>query len=640
MLIGFNSLIAILLISAFLQNVTLVTQTLLMKNQTSLRWWVLSSISVTVGYVILSESIYGVTNPWFLFAAMIAFLGSDILRLYGVQKEFSTNSTHNLLFTVPDVVPYYFVLIFLYVGVLGASFYIYQEYQLTSILLFVFRMISSLFGIWLLSRYKNVGLKFSRYLLFMVYVVMVIVDFINFRRLQDMRFISTIFGSQEVLVYSFELIKSYIWTLGILTLNINQVEIVKEENQLKYETVFNVNPDVQFILKDRNHEVIEVNDSFIKSTGVKRQDVIGKKLGDIGVLFGMRNLHEQYHVWKNSTTQSNIEIRGTLMSGTKFIGLLGIRRIEVGGHDVLINSVRNVSEIKQFQRINTILSDVIMQNPIAVCVTDTNGTITFVNDQFTKLTGYAGEEVVGKTPRILKSGRYDNDFYKKLWDTILGGYEWNSEMLNRHKNGTFYWEINRIVPVKDDDGEIIAFLSMKDDITNMKLNEQTLQQKARLDGLTGLYNYGYFIERFQSILNSKWEPDQQNAFMMLDIDDFKQINDTHGHPFADRVLQHLSRNLYDTLRKNDIIGRLGGEEFGVVITDTDAEKAYLAAERLRKEVEETEFYTDYGKRVSVTISIGVTLFNVDSNIDEILRVADEAMYQSKNSGKNYVTLVR
>ena len=277
----------------------------------------------------------------------------------------------------------------------------------------------------------------------------------------------------------------------------------------------------------------------------------------------------------------------------------------------------------------------------AIVITDTEANIEWANQAFETLTGFTAEEAIGHKPsELIGSGEQDKEFYKKLWKTILGGETWRGEVINRKKSGELYHEELIIAPVKNDDDRIEHFVGVKQDITARKQLEQELEQMATTDFLTGLPNRRHFIARMdEELARLQRLNGHDTALLMLDIDHFKEINDQYSHATGDKVLQGLAKLINLRLRRTDMAGRLGGEEFAILLPGADLEKGRQFAEELREQVSELVF-EDKAKgssSFSITISIGVCeLDHENSNPDAPLARADKAMYQAKNNGRNRV----
>ncbi len=270
-----------------------------------------------------------------------------------------------------------------------------------------------------------------------------------------------------------------------------------------------------------------------------------------------------------------------------------------------------------------------------IAITDADGTILDVNEAFTRITGYAREEVVGHTPRLLKSGHQDDDFYTRMWRELQSVGHWSGEIWNRHKSGKTYPEMLTIAAVRDDDERITGYVSLFTDITRQKADELRLRQMAHFDPLTGLANRILLIDRLEQALARNRRGGALFAVAYIDLDGFKAINDLHGHHMGDHLLITLARRMKACLRAHDTVARLGGDEFVVLLTELhDLELAKTLVERLLEQLQQPVEID--GLRLQVSGSIGIAVNNpgADVDADRLLRHADHAMYQAKSSGKN------
>lgn len=267
-------------------------------------------------------------------------------------------------------------------------------------------------------------------------------------------------------------------------------------------------------------------------------------------------------------------------------------------------------------------------------ITDASATITEVNDAFNRITGYATEEVLGKNPKILQSGRHSPDFYAEIWDTLLAQGHWRGEIWNRRKNGEIYPEMLTISAVKNAAGLVQHYVSLCTDITSMKEHQGQLERIAHYDLLTNLPNRVLLADRLSQAMLQCSRHEQSLAVVFLDLDGFKHINDTNGHDVGDELLIALSIRMKEALRKGDSLARIGGDEFVAVLTDlTTVENCEPVLERLLLAASKPVTIGDAVLHVSA--SIGVTFYPEDNvDADLLMRHADQAMYMAKESGKN------
>jgi diguanylate cyclase (GGDEF)-like protein/PAS domain S-box-containing protein len=266
-----------------------------------------------------------------------------------------------------------------------------------------------------------------------------------------------------------------------------------------------------------------------------------------------------------------------------------------------------------------------------IVITDVNGVIEWVNPAFTTLTGWTAEEAIGDTPRILRSGNHSRAFYARMWQQLKAGEVWRGEMYNRRKDGTLYPEEQTITPVLNEKGAIAHFVAVKQDITDRKRQEEQDQFLALHDPLTALPNR----RAFEAALTRFGGGERDAAILILDIDDFKLVNDSAGHPAGDQLLMEVTSLLQAQLRPGDFLARLGGDDFVVLIQNAGTTLAHDIAERLRRAVELMSFEHN-GSVYYITISIGVALFSSGEDPKSIVAHADTAMYAAKERGKNRI----
>ncbi|HYG57772.1 MAG TPA: PAS domain S-box protein, partial [Symbiobacteriaceae bacterium] len=215
----------------------------------------------------------------------------------------------------------------------------------------------------------------------------------------------------------------------------------------------------------------------------------------------------------------------------------------------------------------------------AIVIVDTAGRITWANEAFSVLTGYTADEVIGQNPRILKSGLTADSVFADLWSTIVAGNIWTGELMNRRKDGTIYVDQQTITPVRGSSGEITHFVGIKLDGTEKRQQEEHLRYLANHDPLTGFQNRRGFLE----LLNRRrGNPDELNALLMIDLDNFKLINDTFGHAAGDTALLTVAGVIRRFLRQSDCTARYGGDEFAVLLHGVNEDGAVGVAERIRR----------------------------------------------------------
>lgn len=262
--------------------------------------------------------------------------------------------------------------------------------------------------------------------------------------------------------------------------------------------------------------------------------------------------------------------------------------------------------------------------------------IVYVNDAFTEVTGYSAEEVMGKTPRILQKDGTDREELARIRVALEKREPVRATLKNFSKSGKEYWVDLSMLPLKNHEGLVTHFASIQRDITEYKKLEQDLQILCRTDPLTTAANRRAFNETLSQEFSRFKRSQKQYALIMIDLDHFKTINDQHGHSVGDQVLIEVTERCRDNLRVHDIMARLGGEEFCILLPYTDSTQAEKVAERLRAMIEKKPIIVD-GLRLKVTISVGISLVSIhDEDGHQAMDRADQNLLNAKNSGRNQI----
>jgi len=300
----------------------------------------------------------------------------------------------------------------------------------------------------------------------------------------------------------------------------------------------------------------------------------------------------------------------------------------------LIVLIEDVSERKRHEETMRLASTVFEASSEAIMVTDRHNRIKAVNPAFTAITGYERDEVVGKNPRILSSGRHFSGFYESMWHSLNSRGRWQGEIWNRRKNGQAYAEWLSIVMIRDAQGEVEEYVAIFSDITRQKRDEEKIRWQANFDQLTGLVNRTLFQDRLDSTLARAQREDTCAAMLFIDLDGFKFVNDTLGHDYGDELLREVAGRLRQRTRKSDTLARLGGDEFTLLLSPIqDRHQPARVAEQF---VESLSRPFNIDRRdIRVGASIGIAMYPQDAeDSTEMIRKADLAMYRAKEAGKN------
>lgn len=409
-------------------------------------------------------------------------------------------------------------------------------------------------------------------------------------------------------------------------------------------------PDAVFVI-DRDKRVTIWNRAMEKMTGIPKEEMIGKGDHEYAIPFyGIRrtqllNLFDVDDA-ELEAKYANIRRTGEILDAETFCPALydgegayvwatGVPLYDANGQRIgAIESIRDISERKKNEDFLRKLTHGIENSASAVLITDLNGTIEYVNKKFTQLTGYSPEEAIGRNPRILKSDATPREVFDNLWRTILSGQEWRGELLNRRRTGEVYWSIASISPLHNEQGEITHFIANVEDINERKNAEATIERLAYFDPLTDLPNRRMLQDRLEMALKRSRRQASGAALLYLDLDSFKHINDSLGHPAGDKLLREMARRFTDALRDDDVVCRLGGDEFAVVLHDIRHDQDVVPIAQKLVDVAAEPMQLE-GREVVVTSSVGIAMFPKDGTDAKVLgKHADIALYHAKEEGKN------
>lgn len=283
-----------------------------------------------------------------------------------------------------------------------------------------------------------------------------------------------------------------------------------------------------------------------------------------------------------------------------------------------------------------VFSTAVEQSPTSVVITGADVLIQYVNPRFSEESGYSSAEVIGQNPRMLGSALTDPAVFKEMWRRLASGEPWTGEFVNRRKSGDIYWEEAHIAPVKDAEGRTTHYVAVKLDITERKEAQERLTHMAYHDTLTNLPNRTLFFELVSQGLLLAKRNRSRLALLYIDLDRFKPVNDTYGHAAGDLVLQEVAVRMTGAIRASDCVGRIGGDEFVVLLQDVSGDDAVVGvAEKIRHALNQPIVVA--GTALSISSSIGVAMYpEHGSDADELARHADSAMYLAKESGRNNI----
>ncbi|WP_415911969.1 diguanylate cyclase domain-containing protein [Neptuniibacter sp. QD37_11] len=392
---------------------------------------------------------------------------------------------------------------------------------------------------------------------------------------------------------------------------------------------------VAVVMTDSDGVITYANPCFYQTSGYSEDEVIGK---NPRLLQSGETEKEDYiDLWQTITSGQtwkgelcNRRKDGSVYWDKTSISPVSSENGEVTHYISVKEDVTAYKQIEERMRVATTVFDAASE---AIMVTDLNGAITMVNPAFYEITGYQSKEVLGQSPRVLNSGHHDESFYKSMFEELQKNNRWEGEIWNRRKSGEVYPQWQTIAMVRDEDGEPLEYIALFTDISKRKEQEDEIRFRANYDALTRLPNRSLFNERLTQALVQAKREGAILALLYLDLDGFKEINDTHGHLAGDKALQHISQRLTECIRESDCVARLGGDEFVIFLSGLEFKyDAEVVAKKIIDSVQQPFAYN--GVNLKMGVSIGISIYPDDHLPEKLFEHADSAMYEAKRAGKN------
>ncbi|MBZ0335142.1 sensor domain-containing diguanylate cyclase [Marinobacter sp. AL4B] len=389
------------------------------------------------------------------------------------------------------------------------------------------------------------------------------------------------------------------------------------------------------VITDKQHNIVYANPAFCRMTGYSLDELRGQNprilqgpLTDPQVIEKLRHGLEDRGFFSGSTINYRKNGKPYLLEWT-------ITEISDDADEprFFLSVQKDITQLDAEQTTGNLFAKAIDAAYDGIFITDAEGLIEFANQGFEIITGYTPAEVIGHTPSILKSGKHDEAFYERLWRYLHEGLPFRAMVINRHKDGREIHCQQTITAVKRANGTISHYVSIIKDMTDRVFDELKLREQASHDAMTGLLNRrGGELELEVSLIQCE-ETSSTYCIVMADIDNFKAVNDTYGHPRGDEIIKAVADILIENTRKSDKCIRWGGEEFIVLLPFCDMDRATRIAENIRTDLAAMTFEEIGG----VTLSLGVTDYTSDDTPKTILERVDHLLYQSKRTGKNRVS---
>ena len=381
--------------------------------------------------------------------------------------------------------------------------------------------------------------------------------------------------------------------------------------------------------------IVYANPAFCEMTGYSATELLGQTPR---ILQGAQTSPEVLQTLRECL-QANRFFRGSTINyrkdGRPYTVEWNISPVkdEAGVTTHYVSVQQDISAVTEARATSQLLAQALDATQDAVMIANAQGEIEFVNHGFELITGYSRVEALGQNPAMLKSGEHTEAFYGRLWAAIQSGQTFRAVFINRHKQGHLIHCEETVSPIRDAGGAVTHFVSVIRDQTARAHTEQTLREQATRDPLTDLLNRRAGEWQLERAFLAAREGQKPFCLIMADVDHFKAINDTWGHPAGDQVLQRVAAVLRTGVRATDSVVRWGGEEFLLVLPYCEQAAALLQAERLRERVADAE----QGEMGRVTVSMGVAELQRGETLANLMERVDQALYQAKHAGRNQVS---
>lgn len=621
-------------IAAVIQVIALTLQYILVKTYRGIGWWLIGFLMFALGFLFAPlRDISQISQISIFFHNLTLILGIVFLYI-GLLRFLNLKENKKIIIFI--LVSYIFLFTF-FLNIqddITARTVIFSSFSALLMFSISFRLLKNLDKSLKTSQLFVVTIFFMQgcFLLFRTFAVITISPVSDF-------FTPTLTQSLTFLSY---IIIGNLFTFGFIIMVNQRLNIDMKEAKEHFELIFNTSPDAAIITRLDNGEIVSVNDGFTNLTGFNHKETLGKSILEL-------------NIWKNPADRQkliddilkngfcdNFESEFLKKDGTQIIGIVSANTMILHGIPHMVSVTRDITirrKVLEALKLSEERYHSLFENMIdgyAYCemvYTEQNQPVDFiyleVNKSFERLTGL--ENVVGKpVSEVIPGAREMNPELFEAYNRVaLSGKSESFEIFFKPLN--IWFDISVFSP------SIGFFVAVFENITDRKKVEEELQHLASIDGLTGIYNRRFFIEACENELTRFHRYGKTFTFLMMDIDNFKSINDQYGHLSGDQVLQSFVKTIENEIRNVDSLGRMGGEEFGILLIETPVKEGLKTAKRIQNTLQNKKIQLNSDQSITTKVSMGLTEVNSeDTNFDSIISRADRALYKAKNLGKNRI----
>ena len=416
------------------------------------------------------------------------------------------------------------------------------------------------------------------------------------------------------------------------SLNICRDISERRQREIEYQTIVQTTTDGFWIASAQDARFLDANDAYCRMIGYSRDELLSMHIFDVEAI----ESHEETAAHIKTVMESKHDLFETQhrhKNGSLIPIEASVSYSEVRG-GVFFVFVRDISARKHNEEELALAASVFNASSASIVITDADNRIVSVNPAFTTTTGYEAHVVIGRSPNILSSVKQSKAFNHEMWQSLKRDQHWHGELWNRRKDGQMYAEQLTVNVIVNRDGSVHRHVAIFSDITEKKHAEDLMWRQANYDTVTNLPNRRLFLDRLDQELKKCRRSTLFLALLFIDLDHFKEINDTHGHDVGDQLLIEAARRLNSCVRSSDTVARLGGDEFTVILAElTETGKVEIVAGNILDILEQPFYINEVSMQISG--SIGIALYPSDAgDANELITKADNAMYAAKRRGRN------